>query len=786
MCEFSPLGFLFAQLSRAAGAWRRSMIARLLALMFASLALHHPAAQAQDQPAHSLRVATYNAYLLSPLFKCLPPGPLILDCLAQITNQTEAWANRLADTILADPDRFDIIVLNEVWDEDAKEILVKRLRGQYPVYVKKLDASLVQIRAQLIDGLPLVNGVKLNGEDSGLMLFARRGFTALALPSTRHRWGGAKGTLQASTKHVAFRMFQDFASDDGYAAKGVGFIRLRHDASRTIYNVAFTHLQADYPDKNEFYPDTRKKQFSDVKRVIEQTLAPLGSLENLLKLERLIVAGDLNVAVIKHGKDEWRDLFNTAGSFFTRPLYDAWRASSPDVSLGVTNEVDGDRLDYVLASVDPYRSDLPGRQLNCVQHSTVPVDFKALESDHFMVHADMNRGFWHCHPRIAYKVKTSELSGNVAIDKHPGNPNLDITRIAYPGSMQWFYVEADGPGTYTIGRFGQGSPGGPVSIDIYAPEDLTTPISRYNKTTVALPFGAGMGHFDQFVLPKAYYIRIKGPNRSWTGNYALQIRRHTCATREMACILQPGMPQTARLTGQGEQNTVGQIQNEAWFRFHVTGQSDAGEAQIIELAASGLPAGPGHTANLVDYANPGGLPPLAGPVTPDGLKLNGKANDGAGGYLLLKQPAPGPQGATITASFETSLRLLEFNNLICADETNPELGSDEIYSRFNIDGSWFRYPASGHVSFDCDNTRHSRNWAAQVGRSTITYVDKVRIRVLELDDTSADDPSRERDVPALGPQQTKREGVLKWNFSDGKYEFPYAVRKRANAPVAEP
>lgn len=734
-------------------------------------------------PSHSVRVATYNAYLLSPLFKCLPSGPLILDCLNQVTNLSEGWAHRLADTILADVDRFDILVLNEVWDEDAKDILVNRLKAKFPVYVKKLDAPLVQLRAELFDGLPLVNGVKLNGEDSGLMLFARGGFSALSLPSNSHRWGGRKGELRASTPHVAFKLFEAFDSDDSYAAKGVGFVRLRHNASGVVYNVAFTHLQADYPKDNGFFVATRKKQFAEIQRVVERTLAPLGPLEDLLKRERLIVAGDLNVAVLSHGKDEWKALFDSAGSFFTRPVYDAWKASSPDASRGETNEVDEDRLDYVLASVEPYKD---GPRSMCVQHTTIPVDFKNLESDHFMVHADLNRGFFHCHPRIAYEVKTSELNGSKRIDKHPNNNNLDITLIAYPGALQWFHVKADSPGTYTISRYSY-SQGAPVKIDIYAPEDLTTPISRYNKTTTKTLSASAGASVDQFVLPKEYYIRIGGATRAYTGNYALQILRHTCATKEMACYLQPGQPQTARLTGADEQNTVGDIQNEAWFRFDVTGQSDTGAAQTIQVSGVGLPSTPGHSVQLVDFNNTGALGALDKTALPNGLRVSGPAGDGARGYLVLKQPSPGPQGITVVGHFDTSLRLLDVRTLICADETNPEAGSDDIYTRFLIDGSSFRYPATGYREFDCDNySRHSRDWHTEVGRKTIVFVDGVKIRVLEEDDTSADDDGRDRAIPTLSPLESKQEGKLRWLFSDGDYEFPYIVRKRPNAPVANP
>ena len=42
------------------------------------------------------------------------------DCLLQINGKTEVQANNLADTILKDAGRFDIIAINEAWDEDAK------------------------------------------------------------------------------------------------------------------------------------------------------------------------------------------------------------------------------------------------------------------------------------------------------------------------------------------------------------------------------------------------------------------------------------------------------------------------------------------------------------------------------------------------------------------------------------------------------------------------------------------------------------------------------------------
>src|SRR5262245_42344571 len=145
-------------------------------------------ALAQERPAPAIRIATYNAYLLSPIFKCLHIN--FADCLLQIEGQTEGWAAHLADTILADTDRFDIIVLNEAWDEDAKDILEARLRPRYPIVVKKIDADLVMVRSVQLGMLPpLPTGVRFNGEDSGLMLFAKDDFDVLTVPPRRTLWG---------------------------------------------------------------------------------------------------------------------------------------------------------------------------------------------------------------------------------------------------------------------------------------------------------------------------------------------------------------------------------------------------------------------------------------------------------------------------------------------------------------------------------------------------------------------------------------------------------------------
>jgi len=747
------------------------------------------AAGAQERN-ESVRVATFNAYLLSPFFKCFNPN--FADCLLQINGETEKWANHLADTILADPDRFDVIAINEAWDEDAKSILVRRLRPFFPNFVRKVDADLIQIRGQALEdiltgqpqavadaifgGAPLA---KINGEDSGLMLFANAKFRFQALPNPAFKWGsGSSQSLEASTTEVAFTLFERCGSADCFSAKGAALVRLQYVPTGRIWNVVFTHMQADYPEDDEFFAAERRSQFRQIEKLVQATLDPLA---DRARRERVILMGDLNVAPLTTGQVEWADRFDTAGSFFTRPLYDAWARTTSRRDRGVTQQNDLDRLDYILAFPEPYTAgDLEGPV--CVQHMTIPTDFRDLESDHYMVHADLNIGTFHCSPQIAFEV-------GLGASPNPGLPpqeftfidvvdGTDVTQIRRPGQMQWFHVKKGEAGTYTIALTNS-----QARLDVYAPEDLTTPISRYNKTTASVVLGDRSLFIDTYVLPREFYIRVSGVARTWSGDYALYVKRHTCSSKAEACILQPGQAQGATLTRAG--NPFG-VQNEAWFAFDVLGTSDSGIDQTITLTADGLPDGGNVQATLRDFTNTSGIP-APGPAE-DGTRrvFSSQMGDGSTGYLVIAQDGPTASDVPVSALLDTSLRLLDVHNLICIDETNPEFGSDDIFTEFTVDGVTTRAPSGGEVEFDCDDSADEKGWAGQVGKPTLTFVDQAGVKVLEEDDSSPDDPSRLQLVPALGATEMiwdGRDKPLWWKFEDGEYRFTFVLRKRPNAPV---
>lgn len=776
-------------LAVSCGSWLGRVLAGLA--IFAVTLLAEPIG-ASGQEVETVRIATFNAYLLSPIFKCANPN--FADCLIQIHGQTEKQAKHLAETILKDTDRFDIIAINEAWDEDAKQILIDRLTPVYPNFVRKIDAALLKVRPQaIVDAITSLDPAaaiaiygepieKIDGEDSGLMFFAKKDFKFLPLPDDSFKWGKNDGeTLDAATDEVGFTLYDHCGGVDCLSGKGAAIVRLLHQPSQSNYTVVFTHAQADYFDKSppELHADARDAQFDQVQKLIETTLSPLTAAQR--KRERVLVMGDLNVPLFHQPMGEWARRFASPGKYWTSKHYDSWAATNR-ADPGISNYIDGERYDYILAAPQPYLSGGIEGPI-CVQHVTIPVDFVNLESDHNLLTADLNLGNNFCHPGIAYQVDLKPKKGpdgkpqaEEVIDFRNGQ---DVTQIRFPGSMQWFHVVRQDAGSYSIGADNPG-----VNIDIYQPSNMTTPISSYYGDTRTIHDGEQTFTVHTYALPKEFFIRVTGKDRNWRGNYALLVRRHTCATKEEACPLQPGEPpQFASLTEAG--SLLGS-QDEAWFRFDVVGQADSGADQTVTLTADGLPDPNGYKATLDEFDNPhGGEPPIA--ISGSSRIVSDAMGNGTRGYLVIHQAAAGNQPVRVRASMQTTVRNLEIKALICEDETNPEFGSDDIFTQLSIDSRTIRFPASGEVEFDCDDSADQKDWATRFGSPNLTFVDHAGLKVFEQDDTSPDDPSHVRDFPDLPAGASSIDGVrtpLIWNFEGGRYRLNYELTMRKNEPVA--
>jgi hypothetical protein len=745
------------------------------------------------QERESVRVATFNAYLLSPIFKC--GNPQFADCLLQIGGQTKKQAGRLADAILKDPGRFDIIAINEAWDEDAKALLIDRLRIRYPNYVGKLDADLIKFRggslkAALLDlGADVVTGVygspinKINGEDSGLMLFASSAFSFLPLPNPAFKWGFKDGeTLKATSENVGFRLFDTCGGLDCLSAKGVAIVRLAHASGRN-YTIVFSHMQADYFDKTppQVNAGARQIQFDRAQELIETTLSTLTPAQR--KRERVLMMGDLNVPLFHPPSAEWAGRFARAGSYWTDKLYDAWARTNSPADPGITNYIDAERYDYILAAPAPYTVGSGPDAPVCVQHMTIPTDFQDLESDHNMVVADLNLGYFFCHPQIAYPVtleKATVPDGDPPLEQQYINiiDGIDKTQIRYAGAMQWFHVVRRDAGTYSIGPNRQD-----LDMDIYLPGNLTTPISRYYEHTRAIVVDENRMFVQTFALPREFYIRIAARDPNFTGTYSLLVRRNSCDSKEEACLLQPGEPpQSATFNAAG--SLLG-TQKEAWYAFDVVGQTDSGADQTVKLTASGVPDRDTYKVELEGFSDPHGGPP---PLVKNGTTYTAEGPMGAGatGYLVIRQTAQSPFDITVAAAMETTVRNLELKALICEDETNPEFGSDDIYTQLTLDGVTTRYPLGGELEYDCDDSAAQKNWPGDFGYpSSVTFAGQARMKVVEAD-SSKDDPSLVGTFPDLAPGVAVIDGFtrpLLWRFDGGRYRLNYELRLRRNEPV---
>lgn len=729
-------------------------------------------------PEGSARIATFNTYLLSPAFQCA--NLVAPDCVSQTSGQTSRAAEELATTILANSASLDIILLNEVWEEEAKRILVARLRSTYPIVVADIDAPLIEVQQQAISSLPaelrLLLPVRFAGEDSGLMLFAKRDFRILPLPANTHRWGDDPGEIlraydPAPSTAVAFTRFRSCALPDCLAAKGAALIRLQHGTRGPIYNIVFTHMQADEEEADN--RAVRRNQFEQIREMIADTLVPIEP--ELSGGNILVLAGDLNVPSLGDDESEFAGLFGMAGSFFTDVLYEAWSRAGEPADRTPTNSTDRVRLDYILASPSPapVGGDLPLRR-RCVQHLTVPREFERLGSDHNMVLADIGPPFPYCSPAIARRVDgpTRDVP-QVTTDGSDIDPRDDHVTISAPGARQWFLVDAREEGTFSIGLDNSA-----LRVDLYAPDNLTEPISRYNATPGTMKPPVGEFYLDQYDLPPVFYVRVSGARRDLAGDYALRIRRHLCASREDACILSPGRTRAALLSSRNPPQNEGR-QDAAWFRYDVFGTPASGLPQTVTLTADVL--SPGRiTAHLVDHVDSPGRPQPAPVPAGSTVVFAGPMDERANGYLVISQHQPDENRSLVRATLETPIRFFRLAELTCHDETNPETGSDDVYVHMSIAGILHRLPPSGAVEYDCDEQPKAFPWGTRFGAADLAIVGQLSLRLFEEDDGTADDVSAWQEIGEM-PFEDRQEIV--WIFEDGEYRLTFDVRERPNAPA---
>ena len=621
----------------------------------------------------SLRIGTFNVQFL--------PG----------SDDDETRSVKIADRILAST--YDIIALNEVFDEEARTKFVEKLKGTFPHYVEYLGDDAV------------------GSEDSGLMLFSRYPFEPLVIDTHKAEADDVDAaSAGVDWKEVGFIEYDADVFPDNWAAKGVALVRIRNPYSNRIYNVAFTHMQASYPEDEEDLEDwkepinARASQLGDIRRILEESLNT-----GQLGREDTFVMGDMNIdgdltdpnlggsACCQPNLFEWAERFDSTGSFFTDTMKDAWaNEQSPD-DPGLSNLYHwgppfapntGARLDYILRN--RAGSAFSNNRL-CVQHLTLAHNMRQgapyIESglgmagitelsDHIGLNADINR--W---------------APNCSVVEALANPAVDVPisgTLTYPGSMQWYRI--DTPGTYAFVLNTAN-----VDYRIYDAKDLSTPVPPYFDETIMFQDAAGKPHEGiKYHLPETpFYVRVFSSDRTHTGNYTLYVHRATCTSAEEACLLRaneavahalPAMPVNADDT--------------SWFQLR-TEAADSGVSQDLRFIVDGfnqdiLSLALLEADGVTEVDSDTEAEPDAG--VPGTLRLEISRDDldaGAKTYYLVIRRA-NPSAMTFAIRWETDLTILHGAlagvpgsgqmNIYCVEETDT-IGIDEVWLTVKVDGN---------------------------------------------------------------------------------------------------
>ncbi len=743
-----------------------------------ALALGHPLSA---QPSESLRLGFYNTFLRSPMMYCLQSWENLPDCLVQYDEVPEDNAEQAAQELISLG--LDVIALGEVFDESARDILSLRMAtAGYVHQVRKLDDALVviEIGGDAPEGpfpmIELEDPIKFNLEDSGLMLFSR--FPFVPLPNDDYQANG--DYLEATTDEVAFVRFSATADYDMLSAKGAGLVRVQNPSSGEIYTVVFSHMQADYaPD---YYFDVRAEQFEDIRRMIINTLGTDDLSQN-----SVFFLGDFNVkgegAMINgyghNGStgiptDDWIDRFGSG--FFFEQLVDSWASQTSRDDLGLTHPSSGQRLDYIAASRGRLQEGF------CIQHLTRK---QVANSDHWLVAADYNWDARFCDPRSAWIQPPLDqfLNGQFI-------PGQDVTAITNPGGAQWFRIDLPTDNTTVSVGFAPGDEydvtGNGVIAELYDPTDLSVPVAQYDELTVdlqAVGLDVPRGTTGKtYIVPERFFIKVYSPNRQWTGDYSLLIHEHTCTTPEDACALLPAQP---RRYEEFQANVLVGQHDQAWFRLNVE-SADSGDAQHLNLFLRDYIKDV-FELDVRDVSNPTQTVPGYSEISHGHGKILWEAHVAQGSpvFLVVKRTDP-TWGDVINVGWETNLTVLHGANgppgslqlrLFCLDETNPELGSDEIRLKMSVDGG----PLTKVFARDYECNDGDVSYSVENAVGTVRFLESVSFQVVEDDDTSSDDTSPIWSVATLDPGQSETANAhLEWEFSGGHYRLEFNLGRTLN------
>ncbi|NIK13401.1 sphingomyelin phosphodiesterase [Alkalibacillus almallahensis] len=243
----------------------------------------------------NLDIVAYNVYLMS---STLEPN-WGQDQRANLISEADFMKNQ------------DVVVLNELFDNNASDQLLNQLSNQYPYQT------------------PILGSTTNNWDET-------RGSYSYITPES----GGvsilSKWPIEEKIQHV----FDDACGPESLSNKG--FVYTKILKNEDPYHVIGTHLQSTDSNCSEGEPEeVRTAQMQEIKDFIES--------KNIPESEMLIISGDLNV---KKSSEEYNSMINQLN--VKEPMYTGFDATWDPESNSIAEynypELDSQFLDYIFTS----------------------------------------------------------------------------------------------------------------------------------------------------------------------------------------------------------------------------------------------------------------------------------------------------------------------------------------------------------------------------------------------------------------------------------------------------
>ena len=723
------------------------------------------------------RILTYNTQLRSWMMEVgwppsLPP-----------TYTAPDRAKLIVENILASAHDYDIVCLNEVFSEGARDVLSEGLRDAYPYQVTKADVLYTRlVRPGLLNDvsnkvfdlafeplLDVASLLALKFEDSGLFLASRWPFATVPLvQAVIDELGAAEAAalFPDGMLDISFLTYGDCSGGDCRASKGVLHARIRQ-SPEVSHDIFMSHTQADDDSVGENATERALQLASVWEFVTARTGGPPFAHPTYFLGDLNIVGGLADDAA---PAAEWQSFFATAGSPFTDQLRDLWGQdqcrggasglTDPGFSADVRYPPLRQRLDQIVAFTGPFVS----------QHIRIDWPLAAAPpglagisrlSDHRPLGVHLGRPHPHAAPQDAML-----LVGSVT----------DAGRLLGPGETFWYRF--DQQGTY---EFDLDHRDPDVYYEVYLGSDLSTPQPPYRNESHPR-WGT------RYVLLAPFFVKVGNRRRDREFVYGFRSHRHEATSPEDAIHLVPSVPygQTFPVAQQirGDSPVTPWPDPDTKYFLVETPRVDSSRAISMSAEVTWAEDTP-LTLWVAEWDAPSPptlLDDAGGDVSPRSVRWQGRP---AQTFLLgvgRLDPAHPAVAFTITATIDISLLIGGQSGnpvLVCTDETSG-WGSDDIAVELTSDTGWSRRVGNGEIGdFDQDDSRDMWQYIPDV----VSYEAGLTVTVIEEDAIDDNDVGSQTippfaEVPGwsqwtpIGPDDPHRiTGAVTIDVDDGTYTF---------------